>query len=215
MINNRHDYEAIIIANGHVIENKNILKLKGTFVIATDGGYDKCIALQIIPNLVIGDKDSIISTDYKDYLYIKDQDSTDLEKAILYCLKNDLNRVLILGAFGGELDHSLNNAMIISRYLGPERQFTIYDQYNSDRIKIGYFLDQTRLDLRLPINSTVSILPLPQAKISTIGFKWELKETELSFGFTSARNFNLRENIRIKCLSGKALIITDHQGFVG
>jgi len=214
MLNNLPYYQAIIIANGNLIDYKGILKLDNTFIIATDGGYDKSKQLNITPNLVIGDKDSIISQDNRDtpYLYIDDQDTTDLEKAVLYCKNHNFNNVLILGAFGGELDHSINNIMTIAKYIERDMQFTIYDQYSRDKMKVGYLLAKGSINFTCTKNSIISILPLPSAKISTIGLKWELKETQLSFDkFTSARNSSIQENIQISCSRGKSVIIVDYQ----
>jgi thiamine pyrophosphokinase len=87
MINSLPEYQAIIVANGSVIDRKDILRLNNTFIIATDGSYAKCKRLKIVPNLIIGDMDSITDQNYEGilYQYIDNQDNTDLEKAIIYC----------------------------------------------------------------------------------------------------------------------------------
>ena len=210
MINNLPYYQAIIIANGNLIDCKKILKLDNTFIIVTDGAYDKCRQLEIIPNLTIGDKDSIINRDHKQYLYIADQNTTDLEKAILYCKNHNFNNILILGAFGGELDHSLNNIMLVAKYVEQNMKFSIIDQYCSNKLKLGILLKNGSINFTCPKNSYISILPLPLATISTTGLEWELKEAQLSFDFTSARNSNIQENIQVSCSSGKSIIIIDY-----
>ena len=97
MIDNLPYYQAIIIANGGLVDFKTILRLDTTFIIATDGAYDKCKQLGIMPNINIGDMDSVINKNYKQYLYIMDQETTDLEKAIIYCKSQSFNNILILG----------------------------------------------------------------------------------------------------------------------
>jgi thiamine pyrophosphokinase len=80
--------------------------------------------------------------------------------------------VLILGAFGGELDHSLNNIMVIAKYVEQDMHFTIYDQYFNDKIKVGYLLSKGSVNFTCPKNSIISILPL--TKVSTTGLEWDL-----------------------------------------
>lgn len=212
MIKDRPAYQVIIVANGDMIRSRPILELDDTFIIAIDGGYDKCKQLKIVPNLIIGDMDSISEHSHSDkFLHISSQDSTDLEKAILYCKDYSLNDILVLGVCGGEIDHTLNNIMTIAKYIDQENmKFTIYDQYSSDKIKICYFLGEGSMHINCSKNSNISILPLPLAKISTIGLEWELDEAQLSFdAFVSARNRNIKESVQINCFSGKVVIIID------
>lgn len=211
MIDNLPYYQTIIIANGNLIDCKTILRLDNTFIIATDGAYNKCKHLEIIPNLTIGDRDSVINRDQERYLYIPDQETTDLEKAIVYCKNHSFNSILILGAFGEELDHSLNNIMIMAKYLDQDMKFSIIDQYCYNKAKLGILLKNGSIKFTCPKNSYISILPLPLATISTIGLEWELEKMELSFYFTSARNRNIQENIQVSCSSGKSIIIIDYK----
>ncbi|MFK7973306.1 MAG: thiamine diphosphokinase [Rickettsiaceae bacterium] len=211
MINSLPPYTTIIVANGNLIKCNKILNSRDVFIVATDGGYDKCRQLNITPNIVIGDRDSLVSKNCPNYLYVADQNTTDLEKAILYCKDRGMHNILMLGICGGELDHALNNIMLITKYLDSNMQFTIYDQYDDNRIKISYLLNQGQLRFTCAKHATISILPLPIAKISTTGLKWELNEELLNLDtHTSVRNSAAIEDIKINCLSGKSIVIVDY-----
>ncbi len=214
MINSFPDYQAIIIANGTVIDRKDVLKLDNIFIIATDGSYKHCKRLKIVPNIIIGDMDSITDQDYDavDYHYIDNQDNTDLEKAILYCKTHNFNQILVLGVFGGEVDHSLNNVMIMAKYAKQNMQFTILDQYQDDKLKLGIILSRSSIKFNCSKNSLVSILPLPIATVSTVGLEWELNKTLLTFdSFTSARNIAIQTDVEVICSRGQSIVIIDYK----
>jgi len=212
MINSLPEYQAIIVANGSVIDRKDILRLNNTFIIATDGSYAKCKRLKIVPNLIIGDMDSITDQNYEGilYQYIDNQDNTDLEKAIIYCKSHNFDKILVLGVFGGEVDHSLNNIMLMAKYAKQNMQFTMFDQYQGNKLKIAIVLSESSVKFNCPKNSLVSILPLPIATVSTVGLKWELNDTALGFdSFASARNISIKSIVEVNCFSGKVIVVID------
>ena len=81
-------------------------------VIACDGGYDSCIKYGIKPNIIIGDFDSIKSPlpdDTKRITLKCEKDDTDTVSAIKYAFENGYKNIVLTGALGGRLDHTLAN----------------------------------------------------------------------------------------------------------
>ncbi len=83
----------LIIANGSFSSRQKISEFAGKadVIIAADGGANLCAEYGIKPTLIIGDFDSISDStkghfqDVKQ-IYIQEQESTDLEKALSYAL---------------------------------------------------------------------------------------------------------------------------------
>lgn len=88
-------------------------------VICADGGYDTITAAGEIPDAVIGDMDSVrrqIPKEIKRVYYPKSKDKTDLHLCVDYALENGCGEIILLGAMGGRIDHTLAN-MILLRYI--------------------------------------------------------------------------------------------------
>jgi thiamine pyrophosphokinase len=88
-------------------------------IIATDGAYDYLKKYKFLPKILIGDMDSISELPQDeniDLIEIKDPESNDLEKALTYCLENNLKDIRIFGADGKRFDHALINIATLSSY---------------------------------------------------------------------------------------------------
>jgi thiamine pyrophosphokinase len=93
-------------------------------IVCADGGANMAHRLGIRPELVVGDLDSITAeaeTAFREsgvpIVRLRRQTDTDLEKALKYAIRLSKHRVIILGATGGMLDHTLGNLSVILRYV--------------------------------------------------------------------------------------------------
>ena len=119
--------KAFIFCNNPInYQNNNFtldIDLSGT-IIAADGGANYLCKKGIIPDVLIGDLDSI-SPEYLNVLKKKsniikfpvDKDKSDTELAIEYCLKNGYNDITLINAVDGRLDHSLTNIFLIEKFI--------------------------------------------------------------------------------------------------
>ena len=85
------------------------LKKNGDLIIAADGGYATLKKLNIKPDLVVGDFDSL-GTVPKDESVIKHpvkKDDTDTLLAVKIGLEKGFKKFVIYGAVGGRLDHTI------------------------------------------------------------------------------------------------------------
>lgn len=93
------------------------------FVIAADGGSGMAASFGIVPDLVIGDLDSsdplviadLERANVRIERYLHDTKwETDTELAALAAVDMEPETIILLGATGGRLDHSLANVLLLT-----------------------------------------------------------------------------------------------------
>lgn len=105
-------------------------------VICLDGGYDIAREQGLVPNILMGDFDSLkgdiedlrrslesYEPDRADRLeilqYPPEKDYTDLELALRYLDPSEYPEVLVIGGIGGRLDQTAINLQMITTYSSP------------------------------------------------------------------------------------------------
>ncbi|WP_345344013.1 thiamine diphosphokinase [Candidatus Villigracilis affinis] len=87
---------------------------------AADGGTRHVLELGKIPDVIVGDLDSLPANfevskfENEVILYPKNKNETDLELAIQHALTLNPQEIIILAALGGRLDQTLGNIALIS-----------------------------------------------------------------------------------------------------
>ena len=107
---------ALIVGNRPL--TNNIIDLsKNKLIIAADGGADRLLEYEILPDKIIGDLDSISESVKKKHSKIiietPDQNKNDLEKGLDWIENHKYTDVTIIGATGLRDDHTLSNIFII------------------------------------------------------------------------------------------------------
>ena len=108
--------------------------LAGTpYVVCCDGGADEYIRQGHIPNLIIGDGDSISEENRKKYGHllhrISEQETNDQTKAVNYLLSQGKRRIAIVGATGKREDHTLGNISLLMDYMRAGADVRTYTDY--------------------------------------------------------------------------------------
>ena len=114
----------IILANGKSPKKKEILPFikDGYTLVCADGGANSAYKLEIVPSYIIGDFDSIkpkVKRFYKNFsqfIKIKDQTKTDVEKSLDFIIKKGAKEVLLFGLGGNRFDHILYNLLSLCKY---------------------------------------------------------------------------------------------------
>ena len=124
-------YSVVILADGLFPNSEDLIsKLRGAdLLICCDGAIQELQTRNIIPDIIIGDLDSISDENRNKYESIlhcdPDQESNDLTKAVefaqRYITKNTLTErykieITILGATGKREDHTLGNISLLPQY---------------------------------------------------------------------------------------------------
>ena len=115
----------IIFANGNLpnLEKARSLIRPDDFILCADGGTRHAIELGLVPNVIVGDMDSLPENfQVSDFsgefiLFPKDKNETDLELAIDHALSLNPDQILILAALGGRMDQTLANISLLSNSL--------------------------------------------------------------------------------------------------
>lgn len=214
---------AIIVANGELKNPSEIQNFfeQGDIIIAADGGAGHCLELGIRPSVVIGDLDSITkdqqkvlkSSQTKFIEYARDKDQTDLELALNYTKELGINDVLLLGLFGGRLDQTIANLLLLTK---KEWKYFKFTALNGNEI-VYLLQDKDSLTINGEVGNIVSLIPLTQkvTEIHADGLRWALDDALLIFGTTlGVSNEMINSSCNIRIGKGKLLIIhTKFQDF--
>ena len=110
--------------------------------ICTDAAGHPYDQLPAPPDVVIGDFDALsgrllAGRDGPMFLRVDEQETTDSEKAVLYALDQGLEEVVLLGAVGWRLDHTLYNTQLLERYADRLRLALAGQQADGVRLSPG------------------------------------------------------------------------------
>jgi len=205
--------KCIIIANGDLPKRNHIkilMQKNYDTIICADGGANSAAKLNIVPDFIIGDFDSIIDETKKmfhnksKFIQIKRQNDTDVEKCLKFAIKNKFSEAILLGATGDRLDHSICNLGIVLKF------------YDKIKIKIVH-----QKSLLIPISGevnfkttkgeTISLYGFDEKTfITSIGLKYKLKKESLPFGKKeSTSNVAISNLVHLKIENGIIFLIRD------
>ena len=198
---------ALVIANGSMSDYGFYKGLDYPFVICADGGLRHARALGIEPDILIGDLDSADKAEVsklppEKVLFDPDPSKTDVELALEYIDRRfgkDCLEILLLGAIGDRLDHTISNIHTISLY----RQHVHMLDENND---ISIIHDA--VEFAGPIGATVSLLPLTSevTGVRLSGLKYDLPEGRFYTGFFGVSNVIVSNPVKISIESGKLVL---------
>ncbi len=171
---------ALIIANGEACSYSLLSQLLEwcPFVVVLDGAFSRTSELQIKPDVVIGDFDSIteIPDDPKiQFIKIEEQETTDLEKAIAYLRTKNYKDINIVWATGKRLDHTINNFSVLGK--NSDLNIVLYDDYSRAFTLPKHYTKYYAAGFKL------SLFPLGKVSgIKTENLQYNLHQEELIFG---------------------------------
>lgn len=178
------------------------------YVICADNGYCHGSLHGILPDVIIGDFDSLkmdLPQGIKVIQLPIQKDDTDTLACVKYAINYGYKEIVIIGGIGGRLDHTLANLQCLSYGLDCGVQIELRDAHN-------------RVRLHLP--STISI-PAEEAfflsmfsftetcqGVTTTGLKYPLKDALLNQSFPLGISNEFASDIAtVSFTTGKLLII--------
>ena len=191
--------KSVVIANGDFILNERIKALLDSSerIVCADGGANHLTDTGYSPDLIIGDMDSIFPVTVKKFkkiTTIKDTDekTTDSMKAIEHELSKGIDEIVLLGATGRRIDHSLANLSLLKRYDQLTR-LTLLDDFSET-----VFVHKD-LTFEVEIGRKISLMVLGGSSwVSTKGLNWELDGELQSFGPFGVSNQVAEPSVSIK-----------------
>lgn len=183
--------EVVIIANGDIKDLRYIKEIiQNKYIICADGAAKYLRQLNIIPNLLVGDFDSINSNDlswmkekgvsYEKFPSRKDQTDTELALEYAFKISPKPKCIIIIGALGSRQDHSLANIMLLYNILQQGIEGKIINEDNE------IMITKSHVSVKGKIGELLSIIPLsPIAKGVTLeGLEYPLKNRDIPMGST-------------------------------
>jgi len=157
-------------------------------IIAADGGANHCRKLNITPDILIGDLDSIdpaLLADYqrKDvpiHRHPRRKDATDLELALDLAVAKGARKIRLFGVLGGRWDMSMANILLTSADKYKKQQISLLSRDCCMRIlhaEIDHLLSGAP-------GRKVSLVPLTSDAqgVSLTGFEYPLSDHTIPFG---------------------------------
>lgn len=208
------DRRCIIISGGELEADPFYYRVlaEANFVICADGGARNAKKLGIVPQIVLGDFDTLTSLELAELersgariiRYPRDKDYTDTHLALLKALEMAFSDIVILGALGGRFDHTLANVMLLALPQAGEAQIRIMDPRQE------LFLVKKEASLKGIKGETISLLPMSSqvCGIKTRGLGYEVPGGILSMGIPiGVSNYFQEEKAVIEIAQGLLLVV--------
>lgn len=203
-----------LIVTGGTPPKKSIIERyinTAALIIGVDGAADLFFQYDIVPNVLIGDFDTA------DPVYVNllkergakvismkpEKNVTDTEAALCYALDKKADDIVILGAVGTRIDHTLSNIMMLIKADKAQAKCRIEDMHNELTVSNKDFI------LYGNAGQTISILPLTgEICVSATNLKYPLDNLMLKFGSSrGVSNIMQKSKSKISISGGYALIV--------
>jgi len=177
--------KALLYVNGGLLDEKKLKNLLQATecIIAVDGGANYLHTLHIMPDVLIGDMDSVDQEVFdllkqkgtKIIVYPKSKDQTDSELALSFAIEHGFQEICIVGFDGSRIDHMIATIHYLCKLVS---KITIKIIQNTDDI---YFVTRS-LTFSGKINDEVSIIPLlsDAVGVTSTGLQYKLHDEKLS-----------------------------------
>ena len=210
-MNEKRISEAVIFSGGPTpsAEISSLID-KNSFVIAADSGLDSALTLGFLPNVLIGDLDSVSArglswakdNDIEIITFPRGKDKSDLELALDYAFLN-CESLLLIDSGLGRVDQLVG----LFALLGSENISTIPCR----AIVSNSFITvvKGRIEIQKRGNGLVSIFAHggEATGVSTSGFRWELDDATLKPNSTLGLSNELVKEIGLISTSSGTLLV--------
>ncbi|MDP2232070.1 MAG: thiamine diphosphokinase [Actinomycetota bacterium] len=205
----------LIVAGAPVADPRLLAPLVSSahFVIAADAGADLCLYLDRMPDLFVGDADSVSAStlarlrdaNVESVIAPTDKEVSDLDIALSAAAERGLEEVVVCAAWGSRADHTLASvvSMLDASSLRPvlvePGEFTAWVLDADARSQI----------LLAGSGRTFSVLPGPSgACVSISGARWDLVDARLTPGSRHGlSNLGVADHVTVSISEGSAFVI--------
>ncbi len=169
--------KALIITGGYInFENLHIKRADFSLVLAADSGYSAAKKLGLVPDVVLGDFDSL-GEKIKDNVCVvtvpAEKDDTDTMLACNVAIERGYSDIIIIGGTGGRADHFLANVFFLEALCDRGVRAILTDGENTLRILKNETVNISRS------NGYFSVFALDDCTVTLSGCKYPLSEYRL------------------------------------
>ena len=179
-------------------------------IVAADGGVNTARTAGVTPDVIIGDLDSAAPTARRKFknaswVFVDNQDNTDLEKALNFLIETGCKRCTLLGFLGGRADFSIGNILTLVRY-ASRIQLCVADE------NWQLFPLTGRQTFTARTGARVSLIPLtPCQGVCVTGLQFPLKNARLVLGTTrTLSNRTTRSHFTVSLSRGTLLVCLEN-----
>ena len=199
---------ALIIANGEPPKKPRVQSLarEANIIICADGGANTALKYSIAPDVIIGDLDSIHAEALVKFHRVRtyedrDDETTDLEKAIAWAIKSKFDHIAVVGAAGGRVDHTVGNLSVLPKFF-PDAIIRLVDDHG----EMSYVGRELEFEARK--GDVISLIPLNRCEeIVTRGLRYALEGEVLELGVREGtHNVVVSSPVSVRTKKGHLLI---------
>ena len=205
---------ALVLAGGPVRLTPRLRRLTrgADLVIAADGGLRHAAELDLRPDLLVGDFDSLDDAVLASHAGVPEErhpigkDVLDLELAIDAAVARGARHVRVVGAFGGRLDQTLAAATIALRYAQAKLRIALLDGPH----ELYPLVSGDRFEDVLPDGTVFSLIAVSdRARVDVRGAAYPLAAAELPRGVGLGLSNVARHGPTVDVAEGAVLLIVE------
>jgi len=195
----------VIVANGEFPTHSIPLEIlrNANSILACDGAGDTLLDKGYIPDIILGDLDSLSNNSKEKYkeiiIEIQNQSQNDFRKALNYTKKQNINDISIIGASGKREDHMIGNIFSLLDYKDLKiKLFTdtgFFSCVNKNQIIASFKGQQVSI---FSIDSSI--------KITSNNLKYNFNNSSISNIFIGTLNESTSGSFRLSISHGSLLI---------
>lgn len=177
-----------VIASGTIKEYdycKRILSLADK-IVAADGGAGHLRKMNLVPDIVIGDLDSM-DKETRMFLALNqialithpvDKDATDTELAVQWAIESNASSITLLGVTGTRIDHTLANIFLLEKITRAGIMCKIVDDNNEIHLLVD------KVEISGEPGEYLSVIPLTRSigGVTITGVDFPLQNHEMFMG---------------------------------
>jgi len=203
----------IIVASGNLVFSQKIKRLinKADLIIAADGGATHLKGMNLFPDFIIGDMDSIhpetlefFKNNHTPFIHHPSRkDSTDTDLCVDFALQKGATNITLIGVTGHRLDHTLANIFLLKKLADKGIKSRILDANNE------IYLVTDHLRLKGNKGDLLSAIPLSD-KITGLtlkGLEYPLENASIPMGSSlGLSNYFSQPDVTITIATGMLLV---------
>lgn len=190
-------------------------QVAGSRVIAADAGIRHATALNVRPELWIGDFDSATEALKEQFAHVPrqphptDKDATDGALAVAHALASGAGRVMLIGALHGRTDHALAHLL----QLADLAERGVSAVASSGREEAHGLMAGRRQRIDLPAGTSFSLLGFGPLKNVRLGnARWELAGEDIPFASTRPLSNVAAGPVEVTIGAGHAVLLARLDG---
>lgn len=192
---------------------RECLTERPALVVAVDGGGDLCAAWDVVPDVVVGDMDSIEPATLARFeragsrilRHPRDKLHTDAQLAVDFALGEGATEIVLAGATGRRLDQTVANLELILRAVQGGARVRAWEASG----RLWSVAPGAPVELDLDKGTVFSVLPISGVAdgVSIQGARFPLAGARMAFGDPFGVSNEAEGRIKVAVQAGVALVI--------